>query len=43
MKSEIASGLLPILIIMTAFGFIVLIDCIKGLSDLSLFQFLMDV
>ena len=43
MKSEIAKGLLPTVIIMTAFGFILLIDCIKGLSDLSLFQFLISV
>lgn len=35
--------LLPTLIIMTGFGFILLTDCIKGLPSLGLFQLLISV
>lgn len=36
--SDTAKRLLKILITTTAFGFILVIDCIKGLSNLSIFQ-----
>lgn len=40
MKSDTAKGLLKTVITMTAFLFILVTDCIKELSNLSIFQVL---